>query len=80
MQGGGSLKKEKRKEKPKKKKEKSQKKKKVGIVNYTLKACSQISNKGCSPKCQNLNFLHLFIALPVKRHFSKGIGQKSFQC
>ena len=44
-----------------------------------LKAYSQISDRGCSQNCQNLNFLHLFLALPLKTHFPKGIGQKSFQ-
>ena len=44
-----------------------------------LKAYSQISSRGRSQKFQNLNFLHLFITLPLKTHFPKGIEQKSFQ-
>ena len=48
-------------------------------LNSVLKAYSQISNRGRSQKFQNLNFLHLFITLPLKTHFPKGIEQKSFQ-
>ena len=44
-----------------------------------LKAYSQISNRGRSQKFQNLNFLYLFITLPLKTHSPKGIEQKSFQ-
>ena len=36
----------------------------VGLHNQTLMAYSQISYKGRSQTFQNLNFLHLFVALP----------------
>ena len=38
-----------------------------------LKAYSLISNRVRSQKCQNLNFLHLFVAFLRKIHFPKGI-------
>ena len=46
--------------------------------NQALKAYSQISYRGHSQKIQNLNFLHLFVALLQEAHFLKGIKQKSF--
>ena len=35
--------------------------------------------RGHSQKFQNVIFLHLFVALPLETHFSKGIKQKSYQ-
>ena len=42
---------------------------------HDLKSYSQISYRGCSQKFQNLNFLHLFVALLQEAHFSKGINR-----
>ena len=36
-------------------------------------------NRGHSENCQNLNFLHIFVALLKEAHFPKGIRLKSFQ-
>ena len=47
---------------------------------FKLKAYAGISYRGCFQKFKNLNFLHLFVALPQEVHFPKGIKQKSFQC
>ena len=38
-----------------------------------------MSNRGRSQNFQNLNFLHIFVALFREAHFSKGIGLQSFQ-
>ena len=38
-----------------------------------------MSNRGHSRNVQNLNFLHIFIALLYGAHFPKGIRLKSFQ-
>ena len=38
-----------------------------------IKAYSLISYRGGSQKCQNLNFLHLFVAFLQEGHFPKGI-------
>ena len=38
-----------------------------------------MSNRGRSQNCQNLNFLHIFVALLQEAHFPKGIRMKSFQ-
>ena len=46
------------------------------VENIHLKAYSQISDRGRSQNCQNLNFLHMFIAFALKTHFPKGIEQK----
>ena len=43
-----------------------------------LKAYYLISYKGCSQNCQNLNFLHLFVALLLVAHFPKGIRLNYF--
>ena len=44
-----------------------------------LKAYSLMSNRGRSQNFQDLNFLHIFIALFYEAHFLKGIRLKSFQ-
>ena len=44
----------------------------------TLQAYSLISNRGRSQNFQNLNFLHVFVALLLKAHLPKGIRLKSF--
>ena len=38
-----------------------------------------MSNRGRSQNFQNLNFLHIFVALLEEEHFPKGIRLKSFQ-
>ena len=38
-----------------------------------------MSNRGPSQNCQNLNFVHIFVALIEEAHFPKGIRLKSFQ-
>ena len=42
-----------------------------------LKKYPQISYRGCSQKCQNYNFLHLFVALLQEAHFLKEIKDTS---
>ena len=49
-----------------------------GAICVLLKAYSQISNKGCSQKLENLIFLHLFVALLQVAHFPKGIHRNHF--
>ena len=44
-----------------------------------LKAYSLMSNRGRSQNFQNLNFLHISVALHKEEQFSKGIRLKSFQ-
>ena len=46
---------------------------------WNLKVYSLMSNRGRSQNCQNLNFLHIFVALLQEGHFPKGIRLKSFQ-
>ena len=38
-----------------------------------------MSNRGRSQNFQNLNFVHIFVALLQESHFPKGIRLKSFQ-
>ena len=38
-----------------------------------------MSNRGRSQNFQNVNFLHIFLALLKEAHFPKGIRLKSFQ-
>ena len=49
------------------------------INNISVKAYSQISDRGHSQKFEKLNILHLFIALQLEMHFPKRIEQKLFQ-
>ena len=43
-----------------------------------LKAYSLISYRGHSLNFVSLNLLHLFVALPLEAHFTRGIGLKPF--
>ena len=48
-------------------------------TNLPLKAYSLVSNRGHSQNFQNMNFLHISVALLYEAHAPKGMRLKSFQ-